>query len=207
VIFNYIVTSNHIHLLVKDDSGENNIPKFMQLLESRTAQEYNNRKNRQGAFWEDRYHATAIESDSHLIECMVYISLNMVRAGVVKHPVDWRESGCYEIEFPKKRYAIINYNSLLKTLNIESMAKLQENQKEWIKEAMVRNNNKRESKWTEAIAVGSQSFLEKFKQQLDIKAKSRKIIPSGEGYELSESDISYNLYFDSKNNALCLKKL
>ncbi len=204
-VFNYIVTSNHIHLLVKDDSGENNIPQFMQLLESRTAQEYNNRKQRQGAFWEDRYHATAIESDSHLIECMVYISLNMVRAGVVKHPVEWRESGYCEIEFPKKRYAVIDYNSLLKTLNIESMHELKVSQKEWIKEAMARSKNTRESKWTEAIAVGSQSFLEKIKQQLDIKAKSRKIIQSGKVYELSESDISYDLSFDTKNHALSSK--
>ena len=31
------------------------------------------------AFWEDRYHATAIESDDHLHRCLVYIDLNMVR--------------------------------------------------------------------------------------------------------------------------------
>jgi hypothetical protein len=191
---------------VKDDSGENSISKFMQLLESRTAQDYNNRKHRQGAFWEDRYHATAIESESHLIECMVYISLNMVRAGVVEHPVEWRESGYHEIEYPKMRYAIIDYTALLKILNIESIVKLQESQKEWIKEAMERNKNKRESKWTEAIAVGSQSFLETIKQQLDMKAKARKIIRSGEGYELSESDIPYNPVFDIKNIALSSKK-
>ena len=32
----------------------------------RTAQEYNLRKNRKGAFWEDRYHATAVEDDDLL---------------------------------------------------------------------------------------------------------------------------------------------
>lgn len=36
----------------------------MQLIAGRTAQEYNQRKNRQGAFWEERYHATAIEQTS-----------------------------------------------------------------------------------------------------------------------------------------------
>lgn len=45
----------------------------------RTAQEYNRHKGRQGAFWEDRYHAT----DEHLHRCLAYIDLNMVRAGVV----------------------------------------------------------------------------------------------------------------------------
>ena len=34
----------------------------MQLIAGRTAQEYNQRKGRQGAFWDDRYHATAIEA-------------------------------------------------------------------------------------------------------------------------------------------------
>jgi REP element-mobilizing transposase RayT len=49
-------------------------------------QEFNNRRNRKGAFWQDRYHATAVESRNHLMECIVYIDLNMVRAGVVNHP-------------------------------------------------------------------------------------------------------------------------
>jgi hypothetical protein len=59
----------------------------MQLIAGRTAQEYNQRKARGGAFREDRYHATAIQTDEHLHQCLVYIDLNMVRAGVVNHPI------------------------------------------------------------------------------------------------------------------------
>ena len=54
----------------------------MQLIAGRTAQEYNWRKHRDGAFWEDRYHATAIQADDHLHQRVVYIDLNMVRAAV-----------------------------------------------------------------------------------------------------------------------------
>jgi putative transposase len=50
----------------------------MQLIAGRTGQEFNDRKGRHGAFWEDRYHATAIEADEHLHRCVVYIDLNMV---------------------------------------------------------------------------------------------------------------------------------
>ena len=75
-----MITSNHVHLLIKD-TGPNVIADSMQLIAGRTAQEYNQRKDRQGAFWEDRYHATAIETDEHLHRCLVYIDLNMVRAG------------------------------------------------------------------------------------------------------------------------------
>ena len=85
-ILNYAVTSNHVHLVVRDDKGPDVIPQTIQLVAGRTGQEYNQRKARKGAFWEDRYHATAVEADSHLAQCMVYIDLNMVRAGVVAHP-------------------------------------------------------------------------------------------------------------------------
>ena len=82
-VLNYIVTSNHIHLLVRD-CGAGEIAQSMQLIAGRTAQEYNQRKARKGAFWEDRYHATAVDSECYLARCMVYIDLNMVRAGAVK---------------------------------------------------------------------------------------------------------------------------
>ena len=92
-----MVTSNHVHLLVKD-TGSNVIARSMQLIASRTAQEYNQRKVRHGAFWEDRYHATAVDSDDHLRRCLVYIDLNMVRAGAVKHPSEWAHCGYSEIQ-------------------------------------------------------------------------------------------------------------
>ena len=68
-VLNYIVTSNHIHLLVKD-GYENQVSESMQLIASRTAQEFNQRKKRQGAFWEDRYHATAVDNRAYLIQCL-----------------------------------------------------------------------------------------------------------------------------------------
>jgi len=91
-----IVTSNHVHLLIKD-TGSNIIAESMQLIAGRTAQEYNQRKGKQGAFWEDRYHATAVQADEHLHRCMVYIGLNMVRAGVVNHIANKRWVGPKEI--------------------------------------------------------------------------------------------------------------
>lgn len=65
VVLNYVVTSNHIHLIVKDDGERNIIPQSIGLVAGRTAQEYNLRKRRKGAFWEDRYHSTAIETGEH----------------------------------------------------------------------------------------------------------------------------------------------
>jgi REP element-mobilizing transposase RayT len=62
-ILNYMVTSNHVHLLIVDGGERDTIPRSMQLIAGRTGQEYNQRKNRNGAFWEDRYHATAVQTN------------------------------------------------------------------------------------------------------------------------------------------------
>jgi len=94
-----MVTSNHIHFLVIDDGDRDTIPKSIQLIAGRTGQEYNQRK---GAYWEDRYHATGIQDDGYLAKCMLYIDMNMVRAGVVAHPKEWIFSGYQEIQNPRQ---------------------------------------------------------------------------------------------------------
>jgi len=43
---------------------------------------------------EDGYHATAIETGEHLLRCLVYVDLNMVRTGIVSHPEQWSHGGC-----------------------------------------------------------------------------------------------------------------
>jgi putative transposase len=80
-ILNYTLTSNHIHLIVYDDSSGQQIPRSIQLVAGRTGQEYNQRKKRKGAFWETAI-MTAIKKGEHLLRCIVYIDMNMVRAGV-----------------------------------------------------------------------------------------------------------------------------
>ncbi len=116
-ILNYMVTSNHIHLLLYDIAARECIPRTIQLIAGRTGQEFNQRKHRKGAFWEDRYHATAVESSEHLIQCLVYLDLNMVRAGVVGHPSEWgRFSGYNEIQKPRKRYSLIDHAQLFALL-------------------------------------------------------------------------------------------
>jgi len=53
-----------VHPLVYNGAGGNGV-----------AQSVNPRKCRKGAFWEDRYHATAIEGGADLLRCVVYIEL------------------------------------------------------------------------------------------------------------------------------------
>ena len=117
-VLDYAVTANHIHLLVCDQ-GQGEIPASLQLIEGRTAQAFNRRKARGGAVWEDRYHATAVETGAHLARSLVYIDLDMVRAGVVEHPAQWEVVGYHEIQRQRRRYGIVDRQALADTLGVE----------------------------------------------------------------------------------------
>ena len=194
-VLNYIVTSNHIHLLVKD-TGEGVIPKSMQLIAGRTAQEYNQRKNRKGAYWEDRYHATAIEDNEHFKRCLVYIDLNMVRAGVVKQPSEWLHSGYCEIQQPPGRYSIINLAELMNICGFSELEKLQDSCRHWVAEELANDMVRRESSWTESIAVGSKKYIEMIQEELGLRAKDRQCIGKGDRYQLKEALPTYAIDFD-----------
>jgi putative transposase len=124
-VLNYAVTSNHIHLLV-EDTNQHVIAKSLQLIAGRTAQEYNQRKQHKATVWEDRYHATAFASGQHLLRCLVYIDMNMVRAGVVQHPGEGAHGTCREIRQPLKRYRIINIPALMELGGFNDIATMQQ---------------------------------------------------------------------------------
>ena len=203
-VLNYIVTCNHVHLLVRD-TGPNVIADSMQLIAGRSGQEYNQRKGRHGAFWEDRYHATAIEADDHLHRCLVYIDLNMVRAGAVTHPSDWAHSGYREIQNPPKRYGIIDLRELSSLCGFSEIADFQQGHRRWVDESLTSDTRAREGWWSEAIAVGNLNFVEKVKSELGFKAAGREVIEGGGTNVLREQSEPYGSNFDGKNEALSLE--
>jgi hypothetical protein len=49
------------------------------------------------------------QKTSHFLRCLVYIDLNMVRAGVVNHPSKWDFGGYNEIQSPRRNCLLIAY--------------------------------------------------------------------------------------------------
>lgn len=201
-VLNYTVTSNHIHLLVYSSQDRESIPRALQLVEGRVGQAYNRRKNRKGAFWEDRYHATAVDTGEHLVRCLIYLDLNMVRAGVVGHPREWRHGGWHEIIDPPRRYQIIARDRLKQLLDADEKT-LTNSYEHWV-EDYIQEGMKREEVWTKAVAAGSAEFVEEIKAGLGIKARHRCITDkaSGGSYALEEPSAAYNANFDGKNAVL-----
>jgi REP element-mobilizing transposase RayT len=201
-ILNYVVTSNHIHLLVIDTEPEV-IPKSLQLIAGRTAQEFNQRKGRKGAFWEDRYHATAVERNEHLIRCLVYIDLNMVRAGVISHPSEWDMNGFNEIHNPPERKGIIDLSGLRNFCGIPDPEQFAEQYRQWVRHAINQGSIQREGYWSESIAVGSVGYVEEIRSKLGFNSEGRIIAEQAVGRcVLREEPEPYNAVFDTKNEHL-----
>jgi putative transposase len=185
-VLNYVATSNHVHLLLVD-TGDNAIARGMQLIAGRTAQEFNTRKNRSGAFWEGRYHATAVDSDSHLLQCITYIDLNMVRAGVVSHPRDWEVCGYNEIQSPSHCKQIIDFGKLMYYLGARSIDEVANLQNRRLVEEI--NTTTRNAAWTESFAVGSKPYILKIKKELASRGFSKDIIDNAGAWALRDGDI------------------
>ena len=136
-VLNYIATQDHIHLLVRD-RGEGEVARAMRLVACRTAQMFNGRRHRDGAFWEECYHATAVAQGEALWHCLIDMDLNMVRAGQVAHPMEWDTCGYHEIQSPRTRYRIIDTNELMMALDIDDPMRLKRTYREWVAEALRR---------------------------------------------------------------------
>lgn len=198
-ILNYMVTSNHIHLLVVDDGDRDIIPRSMQLVAGRTGQEFNQRKGRNGAFWEDRYHATAVEDGEHFFRCCAYIDLNMVRAGVVDHPSQWPYSCYNEIQSPRRKNVLIDHEKFMELLGTDNYDQARQDHQGWAA-GFLGNGPCRDDKWSRSIAIGSKEFVETVKTKLGILAKGRKTTETDVGYQLREPAKSYMHHLGAEND-------
>jgi len=81
---------------------------------------------------------------------MVYIDLNMVRAGVVNHPAKWKESGFSEIEKPPKRYATIDLPNLMKLSGFADLGDFQRTHRDWVEQALNTLSSENTLLWEES---------------------------------------------------------
>ncbi len=67
-----------------------NLSRYVQDIKQRFSRWYNKRVDRKGYFWADRFKSVIIETGEALLNCLAYIELNPVRAGIVEKPEDYR---------------------------------------------------------------------------------------------------------------------
>ncbi len=66
------------------------LSEFMREIKVGFARYYNRRHNRRGYFWGDRFKSVIVDKGETLVNCLAYIDLNPLRAGLVERPEDYR---------------------------------------------------------------------------------------------------------------------
>jgi REP element-mobilizing transposase RayT len=67
-----------------------NLSEFVREIKVGFTRYYNHRHNRRGYFWGDRFKSVIVEKGETLINCLAYIDLNPLRAGLVDRPEEYR---------------------------------------------------------------------------------------------------------------------
>ena len=66
------------------------LSEFVREIKVGFARYYNRQHNRRGYFWGDRFKSVIVDKGETLVNCLAYIDLNPLRAGIVNRPEDYR---------------------------------------------------------------------------------------------------------------------
>ena len=185
------------------------VSEFMRNLHSAFGRWYNKTYKRHGRFWADRFKSTLLEDDRALLDCMLYVELNAVRAGLVERPEEWKGCSLYLREagqedwlmpltglFAKtKKRALAEYRSLV---YYRGEVPTKEGQvaipRRIVKEEAARGFEasgaycKRLRYFVDGLVIGSEEFIRKHLgvlREAGTYAKRKHPIPQLEGIHLS----------------------
>ncbi len=68
------------------------VSEYMRNIQAGFARWYNRNYQRRGRFWADRFKSVYLADKQAVLDCMLYVELNPVRAGLVERPEEWKGS-------------------------------------------------------------------------------------------------------------------
>jgi REP element-mobilizing transposase RayT len=80
------------------------VSEYMRNLQAAFARWFNQAFGRRGRFWADRFKSTLLESEKQVRDCLLYVELNPVRAGIAERPEEYDGSSLYLREIHKDRW-------------------------------------------------------------------------------------------------------
>ncbi|OIO38979.1 MAG: hypothetical protein AUJ75_01975 [Candidatus Omnitrophica bacterium CG1_02_49_10] len=88
-IYGYCLMPNHIHI-VAEPLKPKEISKAMHRINRAYTAYFNANHSKVGQLWQGRFKSKVILKDRYLIDCIEYVELNPIRAGLTKSPNDYR---------------------------------------------------------------------------------------------------------------------
>jgi putative transposase len=108
--------------------------------------------------------------------------------------------GYNEIQRPRRKYVLIDYEVLSHLSGFDNFDDFQSSHRNWIEAALSDNQTQRQECWTQSIAAGSRSYVEAVKNQMGGFAIGRKIRENAIGFELREPQPVYNGFLEAKKS-------
>lgn len=117
-ILAYCIMDNHSHILINIDKIED-MSKFMHKVNFSFAQFYNYMENKRvGYVFRNRFSSEQILNERYLLNCIIYIHNNPVKAKKVKSPKDYKYSSYNDY---KDKKGIYNYNIIKEIIDISKI--------------------------------------------------------------------------------------
>lgn len=105
----YCIMSNHAHFIIRAEL--HCLSSFMAMILAEYAMYYNYKHERNGHVFQNRFKSECIESEKYLLNCIRYIHMNPVKAGIVKHPQNYKYSSVNE--YIEGNPSILHINAML----------------------------------------------------------------------------------------------
>lgn len=93
-IFAFCIMSNHAHVIIRAELQE--LSMFMAVILAEYANYYNYKHKRNGHVFQNRFISECIENESYFWNCIRYVHMNPVKAGMVKNPLRYAYSSMKE---------------------------------------------------------------------------------------------------------------
>jgi hypothetical protein len=122
---------------------------------------------------------------------MTYIDLNMVRAGVVRHPREWKWCGYDELIGTRKRYTVLSMDKVVELVGGGDREQFARDYAAALEDAIDRGDLRREPYWSESIAVGSKDYVSGIADQIKGRAKIKVKETDGGAWSVHEPVVPY----------------
>lgn len=99
-VWSWVLMPNHVHLVLVPETVDS-LRACLSKVHRAYAGHVHARERRTGHFWQGRFGCVAMD-ETHLMAALRYVSLNPVRARLVRSAVDWRWSSVHALLDPAK---------------------------------------------------------------------------------------------------------
>jgi putative transposase len=133
------------------------LSEFIREIKVGFARYYNRRHNRRGYFWGDRFKSVIVDKGETLVNCLAYIDLNPLRAGLVDRPEAYRWNSLgYHIQ-TNNRDSFLSTDFGLKEFNVKSEKERIRRFRRYVYEAgAIRRSDKMQAKQIDAKVVAKE---------------------------------------------------